>query len=864
MIAAAMSTENRGDRNEQEAPIGSQEPSNYQVGWRKLQRASVKFIQSQVHSDTKDQVNLDHSARIHPAAGNGSLVLPVTLHTDTSSNKNSSNLFQLVTSKGATAVMGFIFAAFLLKKAAFKSPQSWGLKSTALLGALKLSPSLVRQALSQFFGQAGDTLMTSPQQMRLKVTPPDLSIMNWNMARMSYMLDVLLERHPITYVLLLIMACLTLILIGGLLFKRYRGKQTMGDALWDAWACLCSSGTHLKERSRQGRTIGFFLAFGGLLFYSLLTSTMTAQIKLRMEWLREGAHSQVMENGHIVICGANNHITTVLKQLNKSHEFAIRDGTAASRKQTVLLLSERARREIEKLVSPVTKECTQINILTRCGSLSSPRSFAKVAADKARAIVLLANKDDPYEADADNVLALLALQSLLDERTAGNVIVEVSRKSTAGLLKSLSGLKVSPVQNLSSKLFVQCTRQAGLVNVYQQLLDHSKTVINLRNYPSLAGLSYGEVRRGYPEAVVCGLIPAGGGPDFHPKDTRILESTDKLLILARKHTHRSPPAALLWKAEERSRMIRPSEASTSDSISVTTDSDEYRNLAEIFNRAKKTGSKTSGWSAARNERIIMLGWRPGVSEMVWEYDDYVGPGSELTILAEAPVEERKACLARRSKTQLRNIHIVHKIGNPMSRSDLQDAILSSIPQRSHTGVKSADDDSEKIPLSIVVIGDRGWHAGDSTKPDKQSVFALLLAESLCKEFKVKVTSLVAEFIDTKLGKQVVKSHPTLTYIGTSELAGLVTSQVVEHNDLNAVWTELLNSWGNEIYMKGIQLYMRDGESPSFSELQERAASRTEVAIGYRHNNKVVLNPSSKEKPLELNGEDSLVVISEFE
>jgi hypothetical protein len=25
--------------------------------------------------------------------------------------------------------------------------------------------------------------------------------------------------------------------------------------------------------------------------------------------------------------------------------------------------------------------------------------------------------------------------------------------------------------------------------------------------------------------------------------------------------------------------------------------------------------------------------------------------------------------------------------------------------------------------------------------------------------------------------------------------------VVEHNDLNAVWTELLNSWGNEIYMK---------------------------------------------------------------
>lgn len=84
-----------GDRNEQGALIASQESSNYQVGWRKLQRASVKFIQSQVHSDTKDQVNLDHSARIHPAAGNGALVLPVVLHTDTSSNADSSNVFQL-------------------------------------------------------------------------------------------------------------------------------------------------------------------------------------------------------------------------------------------------------------------------------------------------------------------------------------------------------------------------------------------------------------------------------------------------------------------------------------------------------------------------------------------------------------------------------------------------------------------------------------------------------------------------------------------------------------------------------------------------------------------------------------------------
>lgn len=50
-----------------------------------------------------------------------------------------------------------------------------------------------------------------------------------------------------------------------------------------------------------------------------------------------------------------------------------------SRKQTVLLLSERARRDTEKLVSSVIKECSQIDILTRRSACSTIQTHQVLA-----------------------------------------------------------------------------------------------------------------------------------------------------------------------------------------------------------------------------------------------------------------------------------------------------------------------------------------------------------------------------------------------------------------------------------------------------------------------------------------------------
>jgi voltage-gated potassium channel Kch len=244
----------------------------------------------------------------------------------------------------------------------------------------------------------------------------------------------------------------------------------------------------------------------------------------------------------------------------------------------------------------------------------------------------------------------------------------------------------------------------------------------------------------------------------------------------------------------------------------------------------------------RPERVLVIGWNARGVTIVKELDNYVAPGSRLQVAAAHPeVEPRVKALA----AELRNLHTAYSVCEPTDRGSLETLAIGEFDR-------------------VIVLAD------DSVEPEKadsQTLVTLLHLRDM--EFRRNERySIVSEMNDERNQRlaQVTKADD---FVVGSKLISLLLTQLSENRHLSAVFKQLFEAEGSEIYLRPVEEYVALGQAIDFATLIEAARIRGETAIGYRlaeHAQEapsygVRLNPPKTERITMTRG-DRIIVLAE--
>jgi len=152
--------------------------------------------------------------------------------------------------------------------------------------------------------------------------------------------------------------------------------------------------------------------------------------------------------------------------------------------------------------------------------------------------------------------------------------------------------------------------------------------------------------------------------------------------------------------------------------------------------------------------------------------------------------------------------------------------------------------------------------------DSNTLFTLLHVRDIVEQARAKI-SITTEILDSRNSRlaEVAKADD---FIVSDRLISLMMAQIVSDRRRNAVYEDLFNPLGSEIYLKPASEYVKTGVAVNFYTILEAAARKGETAIGYRLTSLsedakrsfgVVINPDKREEVV-FTERDKIIVLAE--
>ncbi len=242
---------------------------------------------------------------------------------------------------------------------------------------------------------------------------------------------------------------------------------------------------------------------------------------------------------------------------------------------------------------------------------------------------------------------------------------------------------------------------------------------------------------------------------------------------------------------------------------------------------------TAAKKTANRENLLVLGCNNMIERILQEYDCYVEKGSKVTIVYPEKLElDKIAC---------RNIEISQVIGSGTNRKLLEELLLPDI-----------DD--------ILVLSSDDL---DSEASDAQTLLQLIFLRDISQKMdrRFTITSEMRKSNNQRLATQARVED----FVIGSNIVNLLMTQIAENRELTALFEDILDEEGSEIYMKPASDYVKTGVSVDFYTVTESAARKGHIAIGYKKIRdgvtEIVTNPLKSEQTI-YEKEDYMIVIAE--
>jgi hypothetical protein len=369
-------------------------------------------------------------------------------------------------------------------------------------------------------------------------------------------------------------------------------------------------------------------------------------------------------------------------------------------------------------------------------------------------------------------------------------------------------------KNMLAKLLVQTSRSVGLSIVYGEILSFDGCEMYFYE-ADWSGAEFGTLAYHFPDGVPIG----------------VRHSNEELLI--------NPPVDYQMRDDDEILIVAEDDSTIEFLPEPIIDPERFRPLGIRLEQGA--------------ERDLIIGWSDKAETIIREFSEYVTSGSEIDIAINNPTDDERRMIDQLDK-EVENIKIGVLDINPLDRSDL----LNVGPGE----------------YGNIILLASARNVQDPQQIDSENIVTLLLLRSIFQETGLVEgdTKLITEVLESQNNALIAKAG-VKDMIISNRLISMITAQISESRGIRDVYDNIFQEDGSEIYLKPLSLYFSSFPVQArFADLIAVAQTREEICFGIKikaqeenpnANHGVDLIPP-KDKLLELNADDCLVVVAEDE